>query len=99
MCPLWSAGILLAPPTPVSWHIRQSSRPSSGCGVAVGVNEGGGAGFGAGAGVGAGLGAGAGAGAGVPPPQAVRIGAIISSATTSNQTYFFITSFTSAAIL
>ena len=35
--PLWSAGNLGAPPIPVSWHIKQSERPSSVCGIPVGV--------------------------------------------------------------
>jgi len=39
--PLWSTGILVASPSPVSWHIRQSARPSSVCGIAVGVAAGG----------------------------------------------------------
>ena len=60
---------------PLEWHIRQSVRPSSVCGIAVGPAAGGGSGAGAGGGVGAGVGVGAGAGGGVgagdvPPPQA-----------------------------
>ena len=71
MRPAWSAGTALAPPMPVSWHIRQLSRPSNGWGVGVGppvgagvVGAGSGTGAGAGAGTGAGAGAGTGAGAG-----------------------------------
>ncbi len=33
MRPLWSAGIACSP---LVWHIRQSARPSSVCGIAVG---------------------------------------------------------------
>ena len=88
MRPLWSAGILVASPTPVSWHIRQSARPSSVCGIAVGVGAGGGVGGGAG-------GAGGGVGAGATPPQAADIGTKISIATITNHAYFFMTCFTS----
>ena len=88
---LWSAGIVDASPTPVLWHIRQSVRPSSVCGVAVGIGarEAGGFGAGVGAGVGAGLGAGVGAGA--PPPQAASSGTKTSIVSTTNHAYFFIT--------
>ena len=85
--PAWSAGIAVAPPTPVSWHIRQLSRPSSGCGVAGGAAAGLGAGASAGAGAGAGVGAGAGS-----LEHAASSGTVISSATIISQTYFFITS-------
>ncbi len=51
MRPAWSAGMAWSP---LVWHIRQSARPSSVCGVAVGVGAGGGVEVGAGA-VGAGV--------------------------------------------
>lgn len=78
MRPLWSAGILVASPTPVSWHIRQSARPSSVCGIAVGVGAGGGVGGAGGGGGGAGGGVGAGA------AHAATSGTIISNVTTNN---------------
>ena len=78
---MWSSGITPAPPTPVSWHIKQLSRPSNGWGVFIpipaavvvgaGLVVGGGTGVAVGVGVVVGAGAGAGAGVGV----AVAVGA------------------------
>ena len=105
--PAWSAGTADASPIPVSWHIRQLSRPSSGCGVAIGpagagVADGVGAGLGVGAGAGAGavVGAGVGAvaGAGVDTgllEHDVINGTTTNSTTDSNQIYFFMIFFIS----
>lgn len=101
MRPAWSAGTAVASPMPVSWHIRQLSRPSNGWGVGVGPPVGAGAGEGAGVGAGAGGGAGGGAGVGAgagggagagasPPPQAPSIGNVTNNARTTNHMYFFI---------
>ncbi len=86
--PLWSAGIARSP---LEWHIRQSARPSSVCGIAIAV----GVGAGAGAGLGAGLGAGVGAGAGAVPPHAESNGTRTSIAIKTNHIYFFMSCFTS----
>lgn len=87
MRPMWSSGITPAPPTPVSWHIKQLSLPSNGWGVSVPIPAavdvgasavvGGGTGVavGVGAGVGAGVVVGAGAGVGAGVTVAVGTGA------------------------
>ena len=100
MRPLWSAGILAASPTPVSWYIKQLSRPSSVCGVAVGVAVGAAGFVGVVGAVGAagadGVGdAGAGGGAWVPPPQetANKAKTAISAPATTYQACFFFTWF------
>ena len=93
--PSWLAGIAFASPIPVSWHIRQSSRPSKSCGVAVGSPVG----VGAGAGAGVGAGVGVGAGAGVSSAHAANTDTMISSATIINQsTDLFLTQLTSLLI-
>ena len=92
MRPAWSAGTAVASPIPVSWHIRQLSRPSSVWGVSdAGVGAGAGTRTGAGAGVGAGVGSGAGAGA-PPPPQAMSNGnkTIIATVSHKNTGLIFI---------
>lgn len=86
--PEWSSGILVASPTPVSWHIRQLSRPSKVCGIAVGFPVDVGVGVGAGAGVGVGVGVGV---VGVPPQEiANRVRPSISIANQPSFRFFFI---------
>ena len=85
MRPLWSAGILVASPSPVSWHIRQEARPSSVCGIAVGVGAAGGTSSTGGAAGGTSSTGGAGGGGGVAgAAQAATSGTIISSVAINN---------------
>ena len=90
MRPAWSAGIAFAPPIPVSWHIRQLSRPSKVWGVAVGSPVGVDAGFGVGVVVVEGVGFVVGSVIGAPPPHAVSSSTMISSATISNPSTDFL---------
>jgi len=71
--PAWSAGTAYAP---LAWHVTQSARPSSVCGIAVGVGGGVGGAGGAAGGAGGGVGAGA--------AQAATSGTTTSIATTNN---------------
>lgn len=92
--PAWSSGTARSP---LVWHIRQSSRPSKSCGIAVGSPVG--AGAGTGVGFGAGAGAGVGAGTGVSSAHAASTDTMINSATIINQsTDLFLTQLTSLLI-
>ena len=100
MRPAWSSGILDASPTPVSWHIRQLSRPSKVWGVAVGSPVGVGAGFGVGVVVVEGVGFVVGSVVGAEPPQAVSSSTMIRSAAINTHcTDFCFTLLTSSLLM